>query len=430
MPPNPRAIETIANAAVKGAENVAERLFADSGAFARQGIKPEMVLGSKTLAKADLLPASGQPGYGALRSHIRASLLGKGENAVAAPSDAAQRQLARALRTNAAENRLKDVKVGSGHSAARVQVFAKESEKAKQVAWLDEIDRDIYGKPFFVEKSSGRSLKDMVNPATAYSDPLLERAARSGKEKIASPSIIQAPKEAQMPTKAFELPGEKKIVSKLADDTVKTEYPGAPLPFRFSARRGDGVGSYGQFVSEVRQLPDKSVTLANPEGIDLIGRAFESAVNTKGLLTPKLEFGSMRGWFQSQFPQLKESGVPAWFRGDSSWLYGQVNAAKLTRPVEANFDHAGMLRQIKYDRPVKVLSGPFEGLTGNALGLAKNGDAVLVNTSKMVGAKPETFVYKAGGADIQSWREIASGGQIEIKRVLLLPRAFLNRSGA
>ena len=246
------------------------------------------------------------------------------------------------------------------------------------------------------------------------------------KEALA-PKEAVVPKEPVMPTKAFEIAGERKTVSKLADGSTLTEYTTAPLPFRFSdpARSSRSV-AYGDAAYTVKQLPDGSVTIGNPEGISRIGQGFEKAHNTLGLQTTRLELSFMPKWFQAKNEHLSQSGVPAWYKGDRSWLYGQVNGTKGARPVEASFSESS-LAQIRYENPVKVGFGPFEGLSGDVMGFAKNGDALLVNTNKIVGAKPETFVYRKGSSDIETWRLIPNAaGENEVKRVLMTPRAFLN----
>jgi hypothetical protein len=395
--PNPRAIEAIAGAAAKGAGEIGERLFGDT--FSSK-------LGQTAEKSAASIAA--KPGSEALRQHIRASLLGNPEQALSAPSEAAQRQLARAI-DGAGETKLKDVRVRSGSSfverewtdrvGGRVKVVAKDGPKMNV---LDELPAE--------PKAGGPSALEPKNLASV--------------EKVSSPAVITKPAEPVMPTKAFELPRERKIVSSLQDGTVITEYTGAPLPFKFPAQRGQGVGSYGEYASTVKQLPDGSVTLGNPEGIDRIGRAFEKAVNTNGLSTPILDFKTMPNWFKNKF-DMADSGVPAWFRGDSSWIYGQVNGSKLIKPVEANFDRTGALMQIRYEQPTKVSIGPFEGLVGNAMGITSNGDALLVNTTKIVGDKPQTFVFRNSKADIETWRAFTgANSQEEIRRVLLTPRAF------
>jgi hypothetical protein len=81
--------------------------------------------------------------------------------------------------------------------------------------------------------------------------------------------------------------------------------------------------------------------------------------------------------------------------------------------------------QIRYEQPTKVSIGPFEGLVGNAMGITSNGDALLVNTTKIVGDKPQTFVFRNSKADIETWRAFTgANSQEEIRRVLLTPRAF------
>lgn len=247
-------------------------------------------------------------------------------------------------------------------------------------------------------------------------------------ERVRAMEVARRRAEPVMPTRAFETQGERKTVEKLADGSVLTEYPVAPLPFKFTDPvRPSRQIAYGDSAYTVKQLPDGSVTLGNPEGINKIGQAFEKAQNSLGLNPSKLDYNFMPKWFQARHEHLAESGVPAWFKGDRSWLYGQVNGApKHIRPVEANFAES-TLAQIRYDKPVRVGIGPFEGLTGDVMGFAKNGDAMLVNTNKMVGGKPETFVYRKGGTDIETFRLIPqAGGESEVKRVLLTPRPLLN----
>ncbi len=245
----------------------------------------------------------------------------------------------------------------------------------------------------------------------------VEKAAAKKEAPIAKPAIIR-PAEPQMPTREFELANERKIVSKLDDGAVLTEYPQAALPFRFrDPLNPSKTTSYGESVYTVKQLPDGSITIGNPEGITRIGRNFEKARNTLGLETQMAEFTAAPKWFQAKYEHLADVGVPTWMRGDSSWIYGQANA-KGIKPVEAAFGSNGYLTQLKFDVPVKVASGPFKGLVGDAMGVAGNNQVMLINTSRMLTNGPERYIYTRGAGEIQAWTT-ANG-----RRQLLIPEAF------
>lgn len=403
--PSPKAIEALATVAAKGVETASEKLFADTF--------------SKTAGRAGsaMAETGAKPGYEALTRHIRASLLGKeASSARASAPGTVERQLEKALSKNQGVRHL-DAKQGTRFvddeivktRLSHVQVVGGAKPEAKTIA-------EATTARVEEKASAAANLEKKASAATN-----IEKTAA----KPATPAI-NIERDPVMPTKAFEMATDRRNVSKLQDGSIVTEYLGAPLPFRFPHGKGE-IGSYGHYAAYVKQLPDKSVTIGNPEGIDKIGRAFEKAHNTLGLQQPNLAFESVPKWLQNRHGQLAETGVPAWFRGDSTWLYGQANAAKTARPIEANFNRTG-LSQLKFDSPTKMSYGPFEGLVGDAVGMTAKGEAVLVNTTKLVGSKPEMFIYKPGSADIQTWRSIATaGGESEIKQVLLTPKSFLLR---
>ncbi|MBX9568807.1 MAG: hypothetical protein K2X77_07920 [Candidatus Obscuribacterales bacterium] len=405
--PSPKGLETVGRAAVGAADNAAERLLGETvtGATGRFANKvSERVSGN-----------AGNSGNEALNRHLRSLLLGE-RPANEAAAGTVQRQVAKIVEANAKGTRVMTDRTKSA-------TFDEWGEEIVRTGGRRGIDVVTKTKPATLAEEAAK--KGGLNPAEAAKDAAAVGANKA--EQIAAPAI-KKPSEPLMPTKQFELPHERKIVTKQADGSVLTEYPGAPLPFRIQGTRGTGeIGAYGEYAATVKQLKDGSVTIGNPEGIDKIGRAFEKATNTFGQTQPILDFKSMPNWFKGQFEQLADKGVPAWFRGDSTWLYGQANASKIIKPVEAHFDRVG-LQQLRYEVPTTMKFGPFEGLKGNAVGISKNGEAVLVNTEKLIGGRPETFIYKPNTGFLQSWREITEAGATQIKKVQLIPEALLGRA--
>lgn len=406
--PSPRSLETAARAAVGAADNVAERLLGETATSAA----------GRLVSRVSERGASsaGSSGNEALNRHLRNSLLGEKNREAAAGT--VERQVARIVEANAK---------GTRQSTGRIQGAAFDE-------WGEEVVRTGGRKSFDVLTKGtkpGSIAEEVAKKAGQTQGEVTKDAAAmaSGKsEKIASPSIIKKADEPLMPTQRFELPNERKIVTRQPDGSILTEYPGAPLPFRIQGTRGTGeVGAYGEFASSVKQLKDGSVTLSNPEGFDKIGRAFEKASNTLGHNQPMLDFKSMPNWFKGQFEQLADKGVPAWVRGDSTWLYGQANASKIIKPVDANFTRSG-LQQLRYESPTVMKVGPFEGLTGNAVGITKTGESVLVNTEKLIGGSPQMFTYKPGSGFLQTTREIAEAGKTELRKVQVIPEALLGRA--
>ena len=403
--PSPRSLETVGRAAAGAADTVAERLLGETmtaAAGKAVGRVSEKFTGN-----------AGKSGNEALHNHIRAQLLGE-KPAREAAAGTVERQVAKIV-----ENNSRGTRVGTGNRKAAI--FNED----------DEVVRTGARKSFEVlnKTKPGSVADDAANKLAGKDASAAGKASNPGSraEEIASPAI-KKPAEPLMPTKQFELPNERKIITQQPGGAILTEYPGAPLPFRIQGTRGTGeVGAYGEYAASVKQLKDGSVTIGNPEGIDKIGRAFEKAHNTFGQTQPMLDFKSMPNWFKGQFEHLADKGVPAWVRGDSTWLYGQANSSRIIKPVEAHFDRAG-LQQLKYEVPTTMKFGPFEGLKGNAVGLSKTGEAVLVNTEKLIGGSPQVFTYKPGSGILQTTREIAEAGQTALRNVQVIPEALLARA--
>lgn len=405
--PSPRSLETAARAAVGAADNVAEKLLGETATSAA----------GRFVSRVSERGASnaGASGNEALNRHLRNLLLGEKNREAAAGT--VERQVSKIVDANAK---------GSRVTTGRIQGASFDE-------WGEEVVRTGGRRSFDVltKGSKPGSLADDVakkvgqTQAEAAKDTAAMTAGKS--EKVASPAVIKKAEEPLMPTQKFELPNERKIVTRQPDGSILTEYPGAPLPFRIQGTRGTGeVGAYGEYAASVKQLKDGSVTIGNPEGIDKIGRAFEKAHNTLGQMQPNLDFKSMPNWFKRDFEHLADKGVPGWFRGDSTWLYGQANASRAIKPVDANFTREG-LQQLRYDAPTMMKFGPFEGLTGNAVGLTKTGESVLVNTEKLIGGSPQIFTYKPGSGFLQTTREIGEAGKTQLRNVQVIPEAFLAR---
>lgn len=408
--------EQLAKAAVDGAEKLGVRLLGDAA--------------GNTVKAGEALTASAamrEPSAATLLAEEALSAGPKTLSLSGAGREAALRRLAQKeapveFRQNAGMSFVDgDLKLTSRNTLSAGRQAALEEKLAFK--GLD-VDRFETATRFEVVSKTKRGADKAVASATegdgakaaeSLAKPTENAAA---KVEIAKPAIIR-PAEPQMPTKAFELPNERKMVTKLDDGSVLTEYPNAALPFKFfDPSRAGRSTSYGDAVYTVKQLPDGSITIGNPEGINLIGRNFEKARNTLGLDTPMQGFTEAPKWFQAKHAHMAESGVPTWMRGDSSWLYGQVNGLKGAKPTEAAFGQHGYLTQLKYDSPVKVVTGPFQGLVGDAMGIAGNGEAMLVNTAKILGERPETYIYKRGAGEIQAWTT-ADG-----RRSLIIPQAF------
>lgn len=402
--PSPRSLETVGRAAIGAADSAAEKLLGETvtGAAGR--------IVSRVSEKA--AGSTGSTGNEALNRHLRSLLLGE-KPAREAAEGAVERQVAKIVEANS-----RGARVATGKT--RGATFDE---------WGEEVVRTSGRKSFdlVTKQKPGSLAEDVAKKVASDTEGKAANAAGSKAEQIASPAI-KRPSEPLMPTRQFELPHERKIVTQQPGGAILTEYPGAPLPFKIQGTRGSGeIGAYGEYAATVKQLKDGSVTIGNPEGIDKIGRAFENASNTLGKTQPMLDFKSMPNWFKGQHEHLSDKSIPAWFRGDSTWLYGQANASKLIKPVEAHFDRTGLL-QLRYESPTVMKFGPFEGLKGNAVGISKGGESMLVNTEKLVGGKPETFIYKPGSGLLQSWREITEAGKTEIRKVQLIPEGLLGRA--
>lgn len=159
--PNPRALETIAGAAAKGAEEIGSKLLGDTFA--------------STMGRAAERTAA-KPASEALSEHVRASFLGNPEQALAAPSDAVRKQLAKAV-AGAGEAKLPDLTL-TGERAfvegewvaradARIKVVAKGFQRTQE-GLQGELKT---GNASLAEQTTFPTLRGLISPRTAFTDP-------------------------------------------------------------------------------------------------------------------------------------------------------------------------------------------------------------------------------------------------------------------
>src|SRR5277367_5767998 len=118
------------------------------------------------------------------------------------------------------------------------------------------------------------------------------------------------------------------------------------IPFRFTNSRGTPVTS-GENVKIVAQHEAGEwkgwTTLQHPDGIDKIGMGPENGENYLGKTNPTLALDFQPKGFANQFQHLKESGVPAFIRLDTTFLRTEANAKGQDKPVMAFINPSGEL---------------------------------------------------------------------------------------
>jgi hypothetical protein len=274
--------------------------------------------------------------------------------------------------------------------------------------------------PYWLEKNP-----DAPTMRISAQAELAAMARMAREDSIASPaSVKRIEKGPFSPTAKFEMARERKAVEKLDDGSTLTRYPDAPMHFQFPTKPG-AVGTYGNYVDSVKANTDGSFVLGSEEGFNRIGRGNEKTSNTLGLIQPTLVFDSMPRDFRLDHPHLKEAGVGAWFRGDTTWLHGEANTGTgiVRRPIQAEFDPKGYLTTLKFERPITVTHGPFAGLKGDVIGVRPDGHALLVNTQSPIGGF-EKFVYKPNTLFIARHTEQTIDGALKEVNSTIKPKAW------